>query len=271
MNPRALCPILFVTAVAACQSNAHVPIAKTHGDAGSLVRVAGGNLTIGFAEGRLTGTAALDGFSISKTPVTAQQFESCVTAGVCSWSDASCSNPGASDADVALCVGFDSAQAYCSWVGGRLPSLPEWLLAARGPSVRRFPWGDAMATCAQHPGAKAPPGQLLSREDAEFQHKNGYCGVGADGLLRTGEHPTGASVSGVEDVLLSGGELVRGDDASVLSVCLSEKSGCVVFGLVPGAIDAVESVGPPAKTAHAPAATVSHPYGFRCVKTEEAR
>jgi len=128
-----------------------------------------------------------------------------------------------------------------------------------------------MATCAQHPGAKAPPGQLLSREDAEAQHKNGYCGVGADGLLLTGEHPTGASASGVEDVLLSRGELVRGDAASVLSVCLSDKSGCIVFGLVPGAIDAVESVGPPPKTAHSPGATVSHPYGFRCVKTEEAR
>lgn len=270
MNPKLLCPLLLVTALAACQSTDVYPRRpQTHGEAGALVRLPGGNVTVGFAEGRLTGAAKLGAFSISKTPVTVQGFKSCVAAGACSWSDASCVNPQGADDDVALCVGFESAAAYCGWVGARLPTLAEWLAAARGPTVRRFPWGDSAPTCDEHPGAKAPLGQVASREDAAFRREHGYCGAGPDGLLQTAQHPGGASPAGIEDILLSAGELVHGSSDSVISVCLSERSGCVVFGLSPGAIDAVEGVAQRGKTTAAPGATVSHAYGFRCVQPEE--
>jgi formylglycine-generating enzyme required for sulfatase activity len=34
------------------------------------------------------------------------------------------------------------AEAYCRWVGGRLPSLDEWEVAARAGSLARWPWGE---------------------------------------------------------------------------------------------------------------------------------
>lgn len=34
------------------------------------------------------------------------------------------------------------AEAYCNWLGGRLPTLDEWEVAARAGSMTRWPWGN---------------------------------------------------------------------------------------------------------------------------------
>jgi formylglycine-generating enzyme required for sulfatase activity len=39
-------------------------------------------------------------------------------------------------------TGWQVADAFCHWVGGRLPTADEWLAAAQGPLPRLYPWGD---------------------------------------------------------------------------------------------------------------------------------
>ncbi|WP_206026115.1 SUMF1/EgtB/PvdO family nonheme iron enzyme [Roseimicrobium sp. ORNL1] len=45
------------------------------------------------------------------------------------------------DHPVTQISGTDAA-AYCAWLGGRLPTLPEWEVAARAGKTTRYPWGN---------------------------------------------------------------------------------------------------------------------------------
>lgn len=69
----------------------------------------------------------------------------------CNWT----LSPGARELHPINCINWYTAQAFCVWDGGRLPTDAEWEFAARGREVgglvagRTYPWGneDPLPTC----------------------------------------------------------------------------------------------------------------------------
>jgi TolB-like protein len=89
-------------------------------------------------------TAAVRGFWLGKTDVTVSAYERCVNAGACTKPDTgsdACTYGRRADHPV-NCVDWGQANAFCSWVGGRLPTAEEWEYAAKSGESRVYPWGD---------------------------------------------------------------------------------------------------------------------------------
>lgn len=208
--------------------------APTATEVPATVRVEGGDVDTRFTSSAAPAASKVDAFRITKSPPTVGQLEACVSAGACPSVDAaSCESTspaeviagtttGAAMKDLpATCVRRETAEAYCAWVGGSLPTRAQWFAAARGSEFLEFPWGNDAPTCDRHP---VVDGMLASSQAC--------CppGVACDPreLGRVGMHPAGASPSGVEDVLLAGGELIQGDVG--LTGCADAKTTCLITG-----------------------------------------
>jgi formylglycine-generating enzyme required for sulfatase activity len=226
------------------------------------VSVAGGNVTTGVSIGVLRRDTVVHPFSISKEPITVREYKQCVAAGACSAPSITtgpCSEANGNSGTTypltkstedrpVTCVTSTDATAYCGWVGGRLPLASEWTLAARGPRVQRYAWGDSLPTCAQRPTAGLSWTQC--------------CGVACDSdkAVAVGGHPAGDSAFGMSDVLLARGELVAADPASAYPACENPGLACIAMGFAPGSIDSF--VPAPADLAY-PTSPRSVP-SFRC-------
>lgn len=158
---------------------------------GVMVQVRGGAFKLGSTDGdadeRPIVEARVDPFEIDTVEVSVDAYRACVSVGKCQSPDAGiyCNwdKPGKGRHPV-NCVDALQAEAYCAFVGKRLPSEDEWDYAARGGDGRKYPWKDG-----------PPAAQLCWNGDGNDLGKGnrqGTCPVGA--------FPTGASPSGALDM-----------------------------------------------------------------------
>ena len=92
----------------------------------------------------------LSDFWIYSTKATNSQYQLCVGAGECDPPDLE-NNPNYMKFEnlnkPVTGVDWSQAQAYCSFVHGRLPTEAEWEKTARGPEGNIYPWGDGSPIC----------------------------------------------------------------------------------------------------------------------------
>ncbi|MDI7270020.1 MAG: formylglycine-generating enzyme family protein, partial [Myxococcota bacterium] len=159
----------------------------------------------------------LSAFCIDVTEVTNAAYSRCVAAGACEPPDPVTAirrdwyygNPEFDEYPV-VNVSWLDANAYCQWLGKRLPTQAQWEKAGRGgcdvappPScgpedlARVFPWGDSPPTCDQ-------------AESWTWDTANCLDSIYDRGVTRpVGTLPGGASPYGVLDLADNVEELVR--------------------------------------------------------------
>jgi len=99
-----------------------------------------GDLDCGENETPAHAVTISNSFLLARTPVTNEQYQRCMDAGVCY------GNPDLTKKlNPVVNVTWNDARDFCAWSGGRLPTEAEWEYAARGGVEGwRFPWGNSV-------------------------------------------------------------------------------------------------------------------------------
>lgn len=140
-----------------------------------------------FADAKPVRRVSLNGFQLSKTAVTVEQYAECViqgkctapgTGGYCNWG-----RTGRRLHPV-NCVDWHQAGAYAAFKDARLPTEAEWEYAASGNGRnQQYPWGNEPASC----------------ERAVMQDESGI-GCGSAGTLPVCSRPAGNTPQGLCDM-----------------------------------------------------------------------
>ncbi len=131
-------------------------------DEAVMMYVPAGEFPMGYDQGHADEqpihTVYLDAFWIDKTEVTTGMYVACTQAGKCPKVEGM---KPSSDLPI-YNIDWQSANAYCSYAGARLPTEAEWEKAARGTDGRLYPWGmdldKAKLSLFEGPGTLPPVG-----------------------------------------------------------------------------------------------------------------
>jgi formylglycine-generating enzyme required for sulfatase activity len=108
----------------------------------NMVRVPAGSFVMGSDGDELDERPAhkvtLAAFDLDRDEVTVGDYGACVAAGACEKPRGAVGDKS----DPIAWVRWSDAEAYCRFVGKRLPTEAEWERAARGDDGRRYPWGN---------------------------------------------------------------------------------------------------------------------------------
>ena len=145
-----------LTTVASESSPTPQPIMLGGSDLRPMVYVPGGVFKMGASDDDTNADrdekpqheVTLDAFWIDQYEVTHTEYAACVQASVCDapgeedYNGFSYAYAAEIDNAPVVNVNWDDANAYCEWVGKRLPTEAEWEHAARGEDDRIYPWGN---------------------------------------------------------------------------------------------------------------------------------
>ena len=161
-------------------------------DGMNLMFVPAGEFAMGTQDGaedeKPVHSVYLDSFWIDKTEVTNKMYSSCVKEGACypPFNTVFYEDPDYVDSPVDY-VTWDDANAYCTWVGRRLPTEAEWEKAASWDDAKKekriYAWGNTVDCSLAN------------------IYTEGESGLDCQGIpVKVGSYPQGASYYGALDM-----------------------------------------------------------------------